>query len=263
MHFIVESVNGVANANPAWLDSINLPYQTHLTNNAVVPSVTTVLVDFRDPLVRGIFVYHCHILEHEDGGMMAVMRVLPPGTASSTVAKASMTTVQPGVAIKFTATVIDPLNKQTVPQGLVQFEFNGSNVGNPVPLVAGTASATAPIVGPVGSGNLVAFYQGDATHTESVSPAIPISVLDFSLSSAGATVTKGLPASASIKVNVAQGYPGSVSLSCTVPPIMNGGTCSLSPDTISSTGQVNLQVTTSGVRKKGPYLVLVTGTDGN
>ena len=25
----------------------------------------------------GDFMYHCHILEHEDGGMMAHMRVLP------------------------------------------------------------------------------------------------------------------------------------------------------------------------------------------
>ena len=27
--------------------------------------------------VAGDFVYHCHILEHEDGGMMARIRVLP------------------------------------------------------------------------------------------------------------------------------------------------------------------------------------------
>ena len=35
----------------------------------------TVLADFRDPVVRGTFVYHCHILEHEDGGMMAKILV--------------------------------------------------------------------------------------------------------------------------------------------------------------------------------------------
>jgi FtsP/CotA-like multicopper oxidase with cupredoxin domain len=33
-------------------------------------------MDFRGPDI-GDFVYHCHILEHEDGGMMAIVRVLP------------------------------------------------------------------------------------------------------------------------------------------------------------------------------------------
>jgi len=39
------------------------------------PSVT-VRMDLRGP-DTGDFVYHCHILEHEDGGMMAIIRVLP------------------------------------------------------------------------------------------------------------------------------------------------------------------------------------------
>lgn len=33
--------------------------------------------DFRDPNVVGDFVYHCHILAHEDQGMMALVRVTP------------------------------------------------------------------------------------------------------------------------------------------------------------------------------------------
>jgi len=42
-------------------------------------------MDFRGPDV-GDFVYHCHILDHEDGGMMAIIRVLPrtQGTATTT-----------------------------------------------------------------------------------------------------------------------------------------------------------------------------------
>jgi hypothetical protein len=35
-------------------------------------------MDFRGPLV-GDFLYHCHILDHEDNGMMAIIRVLPRG----------------------------------------------------------------------------------------------------------------------------------------------------------------------------------------
>jgi FtsP/CotA-like multicopper oxidase with cupredoxin domain len=35
------------------------------------PSIT-VAMDFRDPNIVGTFVYHCHILQHEDAGMMGV-----------------------------------------------------------------------------------------------------------------------------------------------------------------------------------------------
>jgi hypothetical protein len=34
-------------------------------------------MDFRDPNTIGTFVYHCHLLEHEDGGMMGLIRVEP------------------------------------------------------------------------------------------------------------------------------------------------------------------------------------------
>jgi hypothetical protein len=34
-------------------------------------------MDFRDPNTIGTFVYHCHLLEHEDGGMMGTVRVEP------------------------------------------------------------------------------------------------------------------------------------------------------------------------------------------
>lgn len=39
-------------------------------------------LDFRNPLTVGKFVYHCHILEHEDNGMMASI-VVHPTTSSS------------------------------------------------------------------------------------------------------------------------------------------------------------------------------------
>jgi hypothetical protein len=39
-------------------------------------------MDFRGPTV-GSFVYHCHILDHEDAGMMAIIQVLPKGAAAT------------------------------------------------------------------------------------------------------------------------------------------------------------------------------------
>jgi FtsP/CotA-like multicopper oxidase with cupredoxin domain len=33
------------------------------------------LMDFRDPNTKGEFAYHCHILQHEGGGMMGKILV--------------------------------------------------------------------------------------------------------------------------------------------------------------------------------------------
>ena len=52
---------------PLWRDTLNLP----IAHADGTPSVSHVLLDFRDPIIRGTFLFHCHLLEHEDGGMMA------------------------------------------------------------------------------------------------------------------------------------------------------------------------------------------------
>ena len=36
-----------------------------------------VIIPFTNPLIVGRFVYHCHILSHEDKGMMATIEVIP------------------------------------------------------------------------------------------------------------------------------------------------------------------------------------------
>jgi hypothetical protein len=47
-------------------------------------------VDFRDANAVGLFPFHCHLLEHEDGGMMGLILVEPaeknPKTAPNVVA---------------------------------------------------------------------------------------------------------------------------------------------------------------------------------
>jgi FtsP/CotA-like multicopper oxidase with cupredoxin domain len=57
VHFLVDG---------AWHDTVNVLPRGRLT----------VLVDFRNPRVRGTFLYHCHLTDHEDGGMMAKIRVI-------------------------------------------------------------------------------------------------------------------------------------------------------------------------------------------
>jgi len=66
--------------SPATVDSTFVPVGTLLPNARepdyplVKPSVTTVLLDFRH-VPRGTFVFHCHMLFHEDRGMMGILRV--------------------------------------------------------------------------------------------------------------------------------------------------------------------------------------------
>jgi len=71
LHFLVEAINGVPVPNPDLQDTIIIP---NWAGSGPYPSVT-LRMDFRDPNIAGTFVYHCHILDHEDGGMMAKIQV--------------------------------------------------------------------------------------------------------------------------------------------------------------------------------------------
>jgi FtsP/CotA-like multicopper oxidase with cupredoxin domain len=72
IHFLLMAQNGVSVSNGQYLDTLNVPYWS---GKGPYPSVT-VRMDFRGPDI-GDFVYHCHILGHEDSGMMAIIRVNP------------------------------------------------------------------------------------------------------------------------------------------------------------------------------------------
>jgi FtsP/CotA-like multicopper oxidase with cupredoxin domain len=76
-HFLLLERNGVPvpPEQSQYLDMIDIPYWS---GTGPYPSVK-VRMDFRGKDI-GNFVYHCHILEHEDNGMMAIIRVLPPSS---------------------------------------------------------------------------------------------------------------------------------------------------------------------------------------
>jgi FtsP/CotA-like multicopper oxidase with cupredoxin domain len=241
IHFQVLAVNGQPVNDPAIRDTVDLPYWN---GSGPYPSVT-LRMDFRDPNIIGNFVYHCHILQHEDAGMMGEIQVLPSGVASSTTATASTTSTTPNGTVTLTANVVDAVTGSPTPTGSVQFEFNGVNVGNPVPLVNGQAVSTTPINGAAGASNLTAFYQGDATYTESVSAVIPITISNFALSSAGTSAAVGAAAIASVTVNVATDYTTLINLTCTLPASMTESACFVNPNSITGTGQVSLTVNTT------------------
>ena len=61
VHFLAYAENEVRTDSPEWLDTVNVP---------VGGSVDLVL-DFTDPIIRGMSLFHRHLLSHEDKGMMA------------------------------------------------------------------------------------------------------------------------------------------------------------------------------------------------
>jgi FtsP/CotA-like multicopper oxidase with cupredoxin domain len=75
LHFLLEEWNGVPLEEPYLRDTINVPYWDGKSQE--YPRVK-LRMDFRDPEIVGTFVFHCHILEHEDGGMMGTIRAVAP-----------------------------------------------------------------------------------------------------------------------------------------------------------------------------------------
>jgi FtsP/CotA-like multicopper oxidase with cupredoxin domain len=73
LHFLVVSAFGVMWEEPSLRDTINLPAWS---GRGRYPSVT-LRMDFRNPDIVGTFPFHCHIMQHIDGGMMGTVRVEP------------------------------------------------------------------------------------------------------------------------------------------------------------------------------------------
>ncbi len=72
--FQVVSINGEPQMFTGYQDTVNLPAATKKGG----PSVVKLLIPFRDPVMVGEFVYHCHIVQHADQGMMANIKVVDP-----------------------------------------------------------------------------------------------------------------------------------------------------------------------------------------
>jgi FtsP/CotA-like multicopper oxidase with cupredoxin domain len=47
--------------DPVWVDTVNVSYGGSVD----------LVMDFTDPIIRGMSLFHCHLLSHEDKGMMA------------------------------------------------------------------------------------------------------------------------------------------------------------------------------------------------
>ncbi len=61
VHFLVYANNGQRSDDTIWMDTVNVP--SHGSVDLVM--------DFTDHIIKGMSLFHCHLLKHEDKGMMA------------------------------------------------------------------------------------------------------------------------------------------------------------------------------------------------
>jgi FtsP/CotA-like multicopper oxidase with cupredoxin domain len=61
VHFLVYASNGESEGQAEWLDTVNISPGDSID----------LVMDFTDPIIRGMSLFHCHLLSHEDKGMMA------------------------------------------------------------------------------------------------------------------------------------------------------------------------------------------------
>jgi len=61
VHFLFYAQDNDRIAHSEWLDTVNVP----------VKGSVDLMMDFTDPIIRGVSLFHCHLLSHEDKGMMA------------------------------------------------------------------------------------------------------------------------------------------------------------------------------------------------
>ena len=61
VNFLPYAENDNRVADPLWLDTVNVRYG----------GFVDAIMDFTDPVIKGMSVFHFHLLNHEDNGMMA------------------------------------------------------------------------------------------------------------------------------------------------------------------------------------------------
>lgn len=68
IHFQVAEINGKTQPFEGLVDDVRIPERGEVK----------LILPFTEPQIVGSFMYHCHVLKHEDGGMMANIEVYDP-----------------------------------------------------------------------------------------------------------------------------------------------------------------------------------------
>jgi len=165
------------------LDNINVPAAT--PNG---PGSVTLVMDFTDPTIIGTFLLHCHILSHEDMGMMAKIRI---GTAPP------LTTSAPAQGLSF-ASPSSPARTVAVAGGQAPFSVSGcANVAD------ASADKAVVTVKPVGAGGCMLVVADRPGLTANVAVTVIGQASAISVSPASLAFTA--PSAASENATIAGG----------------------------------------------------------
>jgi FtsP/CotA-like multicopper oxidase with cupredoxin domain len=240
IHFALVAINGVTQPQEYVMDNVNVP-----AASASGPGSVTLLMDFTDPTIIGTFLLHCHILSHEDAGMMAKINV---GTAAPLAVSASTVTF---------ATPTSAAQKVTVSGGTAPYAISGCGSyatgtisGSTITITPGAAGSCAfTVADATGLTVSISVNVGAAATAMSVSP----NTLSFTTASApsqNATVAGGTPPySVSGCTGTATAAINSTENGVTVAPLAPGS-CSLTIAD-SASNSVTLAVTVNSASSAG------------
>jgi FtsP/CotA-like multicopper oxidase with cupredoxin domain len=85
LHFRVMEINGQKQPDPQLLDVVNVPFATNIDTPGAttIPGRVRIKLYFPEDLA-GDILFHCHLVDHEDNGMMGMVRVVPKNAANPT-----------------------------------------------------------------------------------------------------------------------------------------------------------------------------------
>lgn len=170
LHFQVLEVDGHPVEDRSIRDTINVP---HRSRNAPPPSVR-LRMDFRGKNLVGTFMYQCHIVAHQEAGMMGLIEVLPPGRPAALRLQTAADDVRLRQTVTVTAEVSASGTQLPPAEGTVQFEADGHLDGPPVPLSEGKTARAFSFYSS-GIHRIRATYSGDARYEAAQSREIQIS----------------------------------------------------------------------------------------
>lgn len=241
VHFVVEAINGIAQSPQFVMDNVNVP-----AASASGPGTVKLLLDFTDPTVIGTFLLHCHILSHEDGGMMAKIRVgtSPPLGLSAP----SVTFANPTAGVQMvTVTGGAPPYSVTGCTGVANAAVGNANVS----ILAAGAGACVLTIADSSNPSLTATIAVQVNSGAAVISLAPTSVSFTAPTSAAQSVTisgGAAPYTVAGCTNIATGTVTNGLLS--VSP-SNVGTCSLTI-TDANSNQAALSVAVNAASTGGP-----------
>jgi len=128
------------------------------------------------------------------------------------------------------------------PTGTIQFVVNGQQYGVPVTIASAAAGVSFTPFGTTQTNAVVAVYSGDANYGPATSPSVqfvvnPAGTPSFTLSATSITITTpGKSGSSSITISPANGFTGSVNLTCPSTTGVTFGSCNFSPQSVTLAG---------------------------